>query len=390
MAVLSPHAPDLFAATRTEMHSVANCHPNVSAMMGGAAAAGDPAPLDLADADVHRVVYMRGLPFEATKSEVLEFFEDFALSASDVHLVRRADDGKPSGEGFAVFPSVEAAQQALSKDRETIGERWIELRLTNKIELSRRVGPAVAAVSREDSHFAGVLRMRGLPWSATAQDIITFFAGFMIQPRDGVYLTNTPDGRPSGEAYVVFSSEAEAERALELDKAKIGGRWIDLIKCCKADLYAAQAFAPSLHHMGYHPRAGMGMVMVNCVRMRGLPYRADEASVFEFFAGLRVIGIFLVRDWHGRASGEGFAEFATCEECQTALLRNRATLYDRYVELFPASKDEVVSTIHRLTGMMRPPGGGPLQQYGGYMIPHPHAAHIRHPVLHHHAPRGRG
>ncbi len=36
------------------------------------------------------------------------------------------------------------------------------------------------------------------------------------------------DGRPSGEAYVVFKSPLDAQRALQLDKQKLGDRWVDL------------------------------------------------------------------------------------------------------------------------------------------------------------------
>ena len=157
---------ECFPATKGELYSVQN-----STGAGTAAVVGDaPAPLDLRDADVWRVLKMRGLPFEASKGDVIAFFEEFALSAADVYLVRRAD-GKPSGEGFAIFASVEQAQLALAKDHDMIGDRYIELRATTKTELWHRVGPAVAAVSREDSQYSGVLRMRGLPWATTMHEV---------------------------------------------------------------------------------------------------------------------------------------------------------------------------------------------------------------------------
>jgi hypothetical protein len=285
----------------------------------------------------------------------------YALSDVDVYLVRRAD-GKPSGEGFAVFASAEQAQQALSKDKQKLGARWIDLFITNKMELVHRAGPAIAAVSREDSAYSGVVKMRGLPWTATVQDVMGFFTGYQLEA-NGVYLTNGADGRPSGEGFVLFASESEASRALEKDKQKLGERWIDLFKCVKADMYAAQSaasFPGAGAKMGGGGGAGGGFSrpsstgMVNCVRMRGLPYRVDENDIFQFFEALRVIGIFIVRDYSGRASGEGFAEFATPEECQSALSRNRAALYERYVHV-------AIPNFPRLDSTTVPPSSS----YGG-------------------------
>ena len=60
-----------------------------------------------------------------------------------------------------------------------------------------------------EAHLQGwVLRMRGLPYTATAADVLAFFEGLEIaRGPAGVVFTCTADGRPLGEAYVEFSSE---------------------------------------------------------------------------------------------------------------------------------------------------------------------------------------
>ena len=58
-----------------------------------------------------------------------------------------------------------------------------------------------------------VLRMRGLPYTATASDVLGFFDGLeLARGAAGVVFTCTSDGRPLGEAYVEFNSE-EAQQA---------------------------------------------------------------------------------------------------------------------------------------------------------------------------------
>ena len=55
----------------------------------------------------------------------------------------------------------------------------------------------------------GVMWMRGMPFRATRQDIVNFFAGFSI-PRgsEGVHITKHPDGRPNGASDVRADSHS--------------------------------------------------------------------------------------------------------------------------------------------------------------------------------------
>jgi len=50
-----------------------------------------------------------------------------------------------------------------------------------------------------------VVRLRGLPYSATAADVVAFFDGIpIVGDSAGVVLTFTPDGRPTGGGSVTF------------------------------------------------------------------------------------------------------------------------------------------------------------------------------------------
>ena len=75
----------------------------------------------------------------------------------------------------------------------------------------------LAAMQRSGSSEAKlhgwVLRLRGLPYTATAADVVGFFDGLeLARGSAGVVFTCTSDGRPLGEAYVEFTSE-EAQQA---------------------------------------------------------------------------------------------------------------------------------------------------------------------------------
>ena len=48
-----------------------------------------------------------------------------------------------------------------------------------------------------------IVRVRGLPFSCTENELIDFFEGVCI---DSVHFTRNRDGRPSGDAYLVLAT----------------------------------------------------------------------------------------------------------------------------------------------------------------------------------------
>ena len=71
------------------------------------------------------------------------------------------------------------------------------------------------------------LRMRGLPFRATKEDIETFFHPLKLAD---VRFTVDKEGRPSGRAYVDFNSEQDMAQALKQDGDCIGKRYIELFR----------------------------------------------------------------------------------------------------------------------------------------------------------------
>lgn len=85
-----------------------------------------------------------------------------------------------------------------------------------------------------------VLRLRGLPYSATSADVEVFFEGLgIVKSEEGIVFSVTSLGKPTGEAYVEFVSEDNQQEALKLHKHHMGSRYIELFKSTKADLMQA-------------------------------------------------------------------------------------------------------------------------------------------------------
>jgi heterogeneous nuclear ribonucleoprotein F/H len=87
------------------------------------------------------VLKLRGLPFSATKDDIITFFDDKSLGVSplvhdSIHIVLSVD-GRPSGVAFVEFVSAEDAKTAMIKDRSSMGTRYVELFPSSREEATR-------------------------------------------------------------------------------------------------------------------------------------------------------------------------------------------------------------------------------------------------------------
>mmetsp|Transcript_8716 Transcript_8716/g.28688 ORF Transcript_8716/g.28688 Transcript_8716/m.28688 type:complete len:294 (-) Transcript_8716:182-1063(-) len=78
-----------------------------------------------------------------------------------------------------------------------------------------------------------ILKLKGLPFSATEQDIFAFFQGYQLQQAS---LHFGQDNRPSGMAFCVFSSPDEARKAMARDRAYMGQRFVKVLRVSKEEM----------------------------------------------------------------------------------------------------------------------------------------------------------
>ncbi|CAG2055761.1 unnamed protein product, partial [Timema podura] len=86
-----------------------------------------------------------------------------------------------------------------------------------------------------------IVRMRGLPYDCTAKQVLDFFeAGEnsckVMDDEEGVLFVKKPDGRATGDAFVLFSQEEDAGKALSKHRELIGSRYIELFRSTTAEV----------------------------------------------------------------------------------------------------------------------------------------------------------
>ncbi|KAJ8498920.1 hypothetical protein OPV22_009472 [Ensete ventricosum] len=189
------------------------------------------------------VVRLRGLPFNCDDLDICKFFG--GLDIVDCLLVNK--NGRFSGEAFVVLPSPMQAEFALQRDRQNMGRRYVEVFQCKKLDYYNAIAAEVNGGSFENEYrhnsppthlqrpaedkdqmeCTEVLKLRGLPYSATQADIMDFFGEFDLS-EEKVHIVCRPDGRATGEAYAEFPSAETAKKAMRKDKMMIGSRYVEL------------------------------------------------------------------------------------------------------------------------------------------------------------------
>ncbi|XP_077208029.1 RNA-binding protein 12B-like [Paroedura picta] len=96
-------------------------------------------------------VYIHGLPYSATEDDVLNFFS--GLQVEELVLLENKD-GRPSGKGMLKFATSSDATVAVQRNREYMGDRFIEVRPSNERAWLRYSRKNYKNIDKPFKHFA--------------------------------------------------------------------------------------------------------------------------------------------------------------------------------------------------------------------------------------------
>ncbi|KAH0629824.1 hypothetical protein JD844_012230 [Phrynosoma platyrhinos] len=295
------------------------------------------------------VVKVRGLPWSCSADEVQRFFSECKIlnGSSGVRFIYTRE-GRPSGEAFVELETEEDVKLALKKDRETMGHRYVEVFKSNNVEMDwvlKHTGP-----NSPDTANDGFVRLRGLPFGCSKEEIVQFFSGLEIVP-NGITLPVDFQGRSTGEAFVQFASQEIAEKALKKHKERIGHRYIEIFKSSRAEVrthYDPPRKLMAMQRPGPYDRPGVGRGYNSLgrgsgfERMRRGAYGGGYGGYDDYngyndgygFGSDRFGRVHIEIGPDGRVTGEADVEFATHEDAVAAMSKDKANMQHRYVELF--------------------------------------------------------
>jgi len=175
------------------------------------------------------VIHMRGLPWEADNASIGEFLE---ITPDDVEEIRisKAENGKPSGEGYVVIKTEAIAEKAMQKHKQTMAgtNRYIELFRSS--EQAMNAGGGMGGKGQWD----GVVKLTNVPMTATVDQISNIFEGLEWMD-NGITLPMGMNNQCIGEAFVQFLDYTNANASLTRN-AEINGQFLTISKSNNAEL----------------------------------------------------------------------------------------------------------------------------------------------------------
>lgn len=312
------------------------------------------------------IARLRGLPWSYGCKEVCEFLAGTSpslahLSPESVTMLHNA-----AGEAFITLSSAPLLAEVLQANHQQIGRRYVEVFSSTAAE-KEVACERNRATMREDASYRGVLRMRGLPFQTSAEDILTFFQSPPTLQLTNIHLMRRADGRASGDAYAVFDTEEAAVEALQFDKQKLGSRWVDLFQSNKGELYSLTSLGGIMLNgeangaAAQQPQSALGEGF-SVVKLRGLPWNVTIDDIHTFLSNIVVPqgGVHLMNGANGRPSGLAYVELSTEDDQQEALRRDKQSIGGRYIDVFACTQTELQA---RLAGGLerghQGAGGGP-------------------------------
>ncbi|KAM4567845.1 epithelial splicing regulatory protein 1 isoform 4-T4 [Fundulus diaphanus] len=317
------------------------------------------------------VIRARGLPWQSSDQDIARFFKGLNIAKGGAALCLNAQ-GRRNGEALVRFVSEEHRDLALQRHKHHMGNRYIEVYKATGEDFLKIAGGTSNEVamflSREDQI---IVRMRGLPFNATHDDVLRFFSPedglketcAVSGEKEGILFVRYPDGRPTGDAFVLFACEEHAQCALRKHKELLGKRYIELFKSTAAEVqqvlnrYSSAPLIPVapaplvsvLPSVSLLPHPGG---MRDCLRLRGLPYTASIEDILtflgEFTQDVRQHGVHMVLNQQGRPSGDCFIQMTSAERAIQAsqrlhkhVMSSQRGANSRYVEVFPCSAEEM-------------------------------------------------
>ncbi|XP_030756360.1 RNA-binding protein fusilli isoform X2 [Sitophilus oryzae] len=327
--------------------------------------------------DTNCVVRARGLPWQSSDQDIAKFFRGLNVAKGGVALCL-SNMGRRNGEALVRFESQEHRDMALRRHKHHMELRYIEVyRGTGEDFLAVAGGSSGEALAFLSRGASVIVRMRGLPYDCTAQQVLDFFAAgenscTVLDGTEGVLFVRKRDGRATGDAFVLFSDESDAPKALAKHRDVIGSRYIELFRSTTAEVQqvlnrslqepssnSSAVNIQSLPPIPQLPSPGFPLLpqhyitsgtRKDCVRLRGLPYEAQVEHILDFLGehakSIVFQGVHMVYNAQGQPSGEAFIQMDS-EASAFSAAQHKHHRYmvfgkkQRYIEVFQCSGEDM-------------------------------------------------
>ncbi|XP_078803984.1 copine-1 isoform X1 [Oryzias latipes] len=175
-------------------------------------------------------VYLKGLPYEADKRQIKEFFKNVAVVEESI-FIAYGPNGRATGEGFLEFKSEEDFKSALGAHMQYMGSRFIQVHpisrkgMHEKIEAIRKRDAVHGDGKNQDGMKMprNCAHITNIPYNISKKDVRSFLEGVGIYEESLKVLTDS-QGNGLGQAIFQLRTEEDAHKVERLHRQKLNGR----------------------------------------------------------------------------------------------------------------------------------------------------------------------
>lgn len=175
-------------------------------------------------------VYLKGLPYEADKKQIKEFFNNLAIIEDSIYIAY-GPNGRATGEGFLEFKTEQDHKAALGAHMQYMGSRFIQVHPVSRKGMLEKID---AIRKREASHGGGknqdgsknprnCVHITNIPYNISKKDVRAFLEGVGIY-EDTLKVLTDSHGNGLGQAIFQLRTEEDARKAERLHRQKLNGR----------------------------------------------------------------------------------------------------------------------------------------------------------------------
>ncbi|CAL8336212.1 unnamed protein product [Lota lota] len=175
-------------------------------------------------------VYLKGLPYEAEKRQIQEFFKNLSMVEDSVYIAY-GPNGRATGEGFLEFKTEQDHKTALGSHMQYMGSRFIQVHpisrkgMLEKIDsIRKRSGvPGDAKTQEVSKSPRNCAHITNIPYNVSKKDVRAFLDGVGIY-EDSLKVLTDNHGNGLGQAVFQLRTEEDARKAERLHRQKLNGR----------------------------------------------------------------------------------------------------------------------------------------------------------------------
>lgn len=198
-------------------------------------------------AHISRGVLLKGLPFQTKRDDIKAFFKSLVIPHENICMIKYMD-GAATGLAFVKLEDEEEIKRALLMDRNHMGSRYIEVRVSDESELYHLILRARAGSTRNELYrisghtgnqeFPIYKRLAtkfayisGIPRGSQYKEIRNFFAGRLIGRGKIWLLREQGSGNFRGDGYIEFANAEECLLGLKNSGKRIHDSVVEVEPC---------------------------------------------------------------------------------------------------------------------------------------------------------------